>query len=159
VVDVAPGAPVDLGDQQCTCDPDGCGYEDGECLVCVTLDHSVPCPVAAPPHPAWLADLAARPGGHHVGEVPPGDRVHPAAVGDGSPGAHPEEPTDPVDEVDDLTTRARRLLAASNGRPPGRRALARELGITEHRARTVLDLVGATGPSNGIGTPTGGDLR
>jgi len=122
--------------------------------------------VVAAPVPAGEDSPAAGPvvaepdgAGGPVVDAPPGDRVHRAAVGDGSPGAHPAEPTDPADELDDLTTRARQLLATSSGRPPGRRALARELGITEHRARTVLDLVGATGPSSGADAPDGGDLR
>jgi len=48
-----------------------------------------------------------------------------------------------ADERDALTERARALLAGSPGRPLGRRALARELGITEHQARTVLDALTA----------------
>jgi len=96
--------------------------------------------------------------GDQVDEVPsaPCEPVDQAAVSAVPPGAHPP---DPVAELDDLTTRARQLLAASSGRPPGRRALARELGVTEHRARTVLDLVGATGPSSGACAPDGGDPR
>jgi len=43
--------------------------------------------------------------------------------------------------------RAREVLAAADGRPLGRRALARELGCTEHRARTVLDAVSGNGTS------------
>jgi len=99
--------------------------------------------------------------GDQVDEVPsapsaPCEPVDQAALSAVPPGAHPP---DPVAELDDLTARVRALLAASNGRPPGRRALARELGVTEHRARTVLELVGATGPSNGADAPHGGDPR
>ena len=39
-----------------------------------------------------------------------------------------------------LEERARELLAAG-GRPPGRRVLARQLGVSEHQARTVLATV------------------
>jgi hypothetical protein len=46
-----------------------------------------------------------------------------------------------------LEDRAREVIAAANGRPPGRRALARELGCSEHRARTALDAVAANGTS------------
>jgi len=54
---------------------------------------------------------------------------------------------------DELITRVRRLIAESPGQPPGRRAVARQLGITEHAARVVLDqLVTAGSPtSNGAG--------
>ena len=99
--------------------------------------------------------------GDQVDEVPsaPSDPVDRAAVSAVPPGAHSVDPAGTVAELDDLTTRARQLLATSSGRPPGRRALARELGITEHRARTVLDLVGTTGPSSGACAPDGGDPR
>jgi len=44
-----------------------------------------------------------------------------------------------------LEERARELLAAAGPRPLGRRALARELGVTEHQARTVLAAMTANG--------------
>jgi hypothetical protein len=28
----------------CTCDPGACGYEDGDCPMCVVLPHALPCP-------------------------------------------------------------------------------------------------------------------
>jgi len=54
---------------------------------------------------------------------------------------------------DELMTRVRRLIAECPGQPPGRRAVARQLGITEHAARVVLEqLVTAGSPaSNGAG--------
>ncbi|MBV9444573.1 MAG: hypothetical protein JO345_01535, partial [Streptosporangiaceae bacterium] len=54
---------------------------------------------------------------------------------------------------DELLARVRRLMAECPGQPPGRRAVARQLGITEHAARVVLDqLVTAGSPaSNGAG--------
>ena len=55
---------------------------------------------------------------------PPADRVSiPAGAGGGSA----------------LVTRAVEVIAEAGGRRPGRRVLARELGCTEHRARTLLD--------------------
>lgn len=50
-----------------------------------------------------------------------------------------------------LEERARELLAAGGSRPPGRRVLARQLGVSEHQARTVLAAVTArdTSPPNG----------
>jgi len=54
---------------------------------------------------------------------------------------------------DELMARVRRLIAECPGQPPGRRAVARRLGITEHAARVVLEhLVTAGSPaSNGAG--------
>jgi phage-related baseplate assembly protein len=59
----------------------------------------------------------------------------------------------PQSSDDDLVTRVRKLLAESDGQPLGRRMVAKRLGITEHQARTALDLVAATaGPVlNGTG--------
>jgi hypothetical protein len=50
-----------------------------------------------------------------------------------------------------LAARAADVLAKADGRPPGRRVLARELGCTEHRARVLLDALSAngTGPVEG----------
>lgn len=53
-----------------------------------------------------------------------------------------------------LEERARELIAAAGPRPPGRRALARELGVSEHQARTLLTAAntnGRTGRSAGPG--------
>ncbi|MGH3867244.1 MAG: DUF2637 domain-containing protein [Pseudonocardiaceae bacterium] len=47
-------------------------------------------------------------------------------------------------EGDDLVTQIRMLLAGSAGKPPGRRAIARLLNITEHQARAALHSVGAS---------------
>ncbi|MQA16128.1 MAG: DUF2637 domain-containing protein [Pseudonocardiaceae bacterium] len=58
-------------------------------------------------------------------EGPETGNEHPA--GSSEPGA-----------VGGLENRARELIADADARPPGRRALARELGVTEHQARTVL---------------------
>jgi len=78
-----------------------------------------------------------------------GDRV---PVGDPAGGTG-DQPADPVDEADDLAARTRALIAATPGRRPGRRVLARELGVTEHQARTLLGLVSSNGtsPRNGGG--------
>ena len=50
-----------------------------------------------------------------------------------------------------LEERARELLAAG-GRPPGRRVLARQLGVSEHQARTVLAAVAACDTHHTNGT-------
>jgi len=50
-----------------------------------------------------------------------------------------------------LEERARELLAAG-GRPPGRRVLARQLGVSEHQARTVLATVTARDTHHPNGT-------
>lgn len=59
----------------------------------------------------------------------------------------------PPGDGDDLVARVRALLAEADGRAPGRRAVAKALGVTEHQARGALDLVAAaTGPAlNGAG--------
>jgi len=56
-----------------------------------------------------------------------------------------------------LEERARALLAAAGTRPPGRRVLARQLGVSEHQARTVLATVAARGtyPTNGTNDTNG----
>jgi len=98
-----------------------------------------------------LADRVAVPGDRPADPAAPADRV---PVGDYAGGAG-DEPADSVDDADDLAARTRALIAATPGRPPGRRALARVLGVTEHQARTLLDLVSPNGTS-----PTdGGESR
>lgn len=61
----------------------------------------------------------------------------------------PRVTTPPPTAVDDaLITRVRKLLTTSNGRAPGRRTVAKQLGISEHQARAALELVAATtGPA------------
>jgi hypothetical protein len=61
-----------------------------------------------------------------------------------APREAPPAPGDAPGEADDLTARAAELLARADGRPPGRRALARELGCTEYQARAALDALAAT---------------
>jgi len=53
-----------------------------------------------------------------------------------------------------LEERARELLAAG-GRPPGRRVLARQLGVSEHQARTVLATVAARDTHHPNGSTSG----
>ena len=48
-------------------------------------------------------------------------------------------------ELDALAARTREMAARNGGRVPGRRVLARELGCTEHRARTLLDALSPNG--------------
>jgi len=57
-----------------------------------------------------------------------------------------------------LEERARALLAAG-GRPPGRRVLARQLGVSEHQARTVLATVAARDTHHPNGTSGAGGAR
>jgi len=73
-----------------------------------------------------------------AGGVAPSPRRRPGPVRV-TPPATPAQPTD-----DDLVTRVRKLVVDSPGRVPGRRAVAKQLGVTEHQARVALDLVGTT---------------
>ena len=117
-------------------------------------------PVPAPPVavPVLVAEPASRPA--VLGDRPaaPGDRV---PVGDPAGGTGDRAPAPAAGtgdrapapaggaaaEVGDLAARTRALIAASPGRPPGRRVLARELRVSEHQARTLLDLVASNGTS------------
>lgn len=81
--------------------------------------------------------------------VPPGDhrvadRV-PVGAGVGEPPTDRVLVGDRVGEADELAARTRELVHAARvtGRPLGRRRVARSLGVSEHRARALLDLVGA----------------
>jgi len=98
------------------------------------------CPGHRPPRITAAAQRVAHPAvlGDHPAD--PGDR---APVGDPAG----DRPPDPAAEVGDLAARTRALIAATPGRPPGRRVLARELGVTEHQARTLLGLVSSNGTS------------
>lgn len=82
----------------------------------------------------------------------PGGTAEPAPHGHTTPVAAVVEPAQPdtadlpgdghttaapADEAE-LEARARELIAAADGKPPGRRALARQLGVSEHQARAWL---------------------
>jgi hypothetical protein len=90
-------------------------------------------PLTTPPTAAAPADAATQ------------ERPVPAAAPSVIPAAVSTDP---------LAARVRELIERT-GRTPGRRVVARELGITEHQARTVLDRVTAPTPHraslNGIG--------
>ncbi len=58
-----------------------------------------------------------------------------------------------------LEERARELLATAGTRRPGRRVLARQLGVSEHQARTVLATVTARGTHHTNGTNGTGGAR
>jgi len=60
-----------------------------------------------------------------------------------------DEPVEPAPEVDPLAARAAELVDAAHaeGRPAGRRTVARELGVTEYRAGQLL----ARTANNGMG--------
>lgn len=80
--------------------------------------------------------------------TPPAAAYVPAMAGEPAGQAPPAPDADVGEAVGEravLAARARELLAASPGRPPGRRALARELGVTEHQARAVLNAVTTAG--------------
>ena len=71
-----------------------------------------------------------------------------------TPPVRAPEPSPPRPRTEDvLVTRVRRLIRDNGGQAPGRRTVAKQLGITEHQARVVLDqLVSAGSPdSNGAG--------
>lgn len=84
-----------------------------------------------------------------------------AAPGGHTSGRAPRKPGE-----DDLITRVRQLIAESEGHTPGRRTVAKRLGVTEHQARVAIDAVlASTGASlNGSGGAiasriTGGGAR
>jgi hypothetical protein len=60
--------------------------------------------------------------------------------------------TDPLD-------RRLHALIERTGRTPGRRVVARELGISEHQARTVLDRITAASSEQASPNDTGGARR
>jgi len=118
---------------------------------------AVPVLVAEPAsRPAVLGDRPAAPGdrvpvGDPVGD-PAGDPVGGTGDRAGDPAGGtgdraPAPAAEPAADVGDLAARTRALIAASPGRPPGRRVLARELHVSEHQARTLLDLVASNGTS------------
>jgi len=69
-----------------------------------------------------------------------------------TPEPSPPKPTPPTEDV--LVTRLRRLIRDNGGHAPGRRTVAKQLGITEHQARVVLDqLVTAGSPVGNARVP------
>jgi len=99
--------------------------------------------------PAERPPLAAAGESSPVGRAPAGEPVGEPGEATTAPGDHHN-----ADAEADLIARAREVIAAADGRPLGRRALARELGCTEHRARTVLDAASGNGGSAGPGAHT-----
>lgn len=67
-------------------------------------------------------------------------------------------PVVPTATTDPLERRLHALVERT-GRTPGRRAVARELGITEHQARTVLQRVTTASPTQASLNGTGGGAR
>ena len=114
---------------------------------------------AVPAAPAWRSAVSdpepvpepARPVVAEVAEPGPTPKPEPEPVHTSEPTASPHAQT----TDDELAVRVRKLLAESDGRVPGRRTVAKQLGVTEHQARTALELVGATtGPAlNGSARP------
>ncbi|MQA15587.1 MAG: hypothetical protein GEV09_15905 [Pseudonocardiaceae bacterium] len=92
-------------------------------------------PAVGPPSPAVAADPVA----------PSPPVAAPTPVAEPAPvAAAPPSATATRDDSGELAARAAALLSAAAGRPPGRRVLARELGCSEHKARTLLDAVATT---------------
>ena len=82
-----------------------------------------------------------------VGEDPPaGDPVDDPVAGDPVVD-DPGEVDDPVGEIDPVAARIAELVGAAHaeGRPVGRRRVARELGVTEYRAGRLLARTNANG--------------
>jgi hypothetical protein len=81
------------------------------------------------------------------GRVPAGDRPGDWVTGPPGGWVTAGDPGDRVGEADQLAARTRELVhaARATGRPLGRRRVARELGVSEHRAKALLSLVGAGG--------------
>jgi len=84
--------------------------------------------------------------------VPPPAPVGPSKPSQVTPPAAAAQATDDV-----VVAQVRKLLTDTSGRVPGRRAVAKQLGVTEHQARVALELVGATtGPAlNGAADSSG----
>lgn len=105
-------------------------------------------PQPVPTEPAPLHDGAAVEPEAPVVAAPPAAPVLPlrAPAAEPSPAVTTAQAA-PGDDSDELADRAAALIAASNGSPPGRRVLARQLGCSEHRARTLLDALASNGTS------------
>ena len=84
--------------------------------------------------------------GEPVVEDPPA--AHPVVAEPGEVGDHVG---DPVDEADPLAMRLFELVstAQADGRPVGRRTVARELGVTEYRAGRLLARTNTNGTTGG----------
>ncbi|MPZ64551.1 MAG: DUF2637 domain-containing protein [Pseudonocardiaceae bacterium] len=78
-----------------------------------------------------------------------------------APPARAPAPSPTPGGAGELAARARELAARNGGKPPGRRALAKQLGVTEHAARTVLDQLtpASAASSNGAAAPKDGAPR
>jgi len=102
----------------------------------------------APAEPATASPVPASPVPAPPVPAPPGPaiaaRTAELDAAEPSPAAAP----DPMPLTDaDVADRVRQL-AAADGRPPSRRALARDLRISEHRARVALDLAATNGENH-----------
>jgi hypothetical protein len=111
-----------------------------------------------PPAPVADSEPVAKPAGSvgaGVAEPAPTPEPTPAPVRAPEPPRVTPSPTAAPATDDELATRVRKLLNGASGPTPGRRTIAKQLGITEHQARTALELVGATtGPTlNGSAGP------
>lgn len=121
----------------------------------------VPPPWAPPPLPQQPEAQSIDAGRVEMPVAPESDLEPTAAANPGPPLADPvPDPTPwkvpdpdrwPVPGDDDLVTRVRQVIEASTTagtRPPGRRAIAKQLNASEHQVRVALELVGSTtGPA------------
>ncbi len=104
-----------------------------------------PAPPAEPPEPAERAN--------GVGDPAPAGRADRAPVDTAASRTGPASDEWAERGAGGLQDRARELIAAAaDGRPPGRRVLARRLGVSEHQARTVLAAVSRNGTTSQTGT-------
>jgi len=126
VAPVEPGVPVGQERPAAHPVPDG----PGEVGAPAAPAGALPAAPAADPAPARAGQRVPSPLAGEVSSSGPG-----TAVGRGG-----------------LEERARELLAAAGTRPPGRRVLARQLGVSEHQARTVLAAVAARDTHHTNGT-------
>jgi hypothetical protein len=90
-------------------------------------------------------------------QPPPSPDPDPDPLPDPTPSQVPDPERSPGPSDHDLVTRVRQVIedsTAAGTRPPGRRALAKQLNASEHQVRVALELVGATtGPTlNGTST-------
>jgi hypothetical protein len=144
--------------------------EPGEPGEPAPAEWEIPAPGADPAPSGWAVAPAQRTAPPAPAPTPRSERetpapattqlgVSPLASGRASP--PPPAPTEhqpapaPVaavgegrDDDEVLAARAAELIAAADGRAPGRRVLARELGCSEHKARVLPDAVTANGTNS-----------
>jgi len=106
-------------------------------------------PPAAPVWRSAVSEPAVTPKPAGDPEPVPAPVVAEVAEPEPTPESEPEPPRVTSPDAaqateDELAARVRKLLTDSSGRVPGRRTVAKQLGVTEHQARLALELVGVT---------------